>query len=69
MMFRLWVVAFLVSSILAFYGATSYSQPSIEFKELTYDWGRLIEGDRTTHTFHFQNTGNEDLKIEKVKSS
>jgi hypothetical protein len=49
-------------------GAPAHTQPRIEFRELEYDWGEMMEGDTITHDFVFRNTGKDVLVIEKVKS-
>ena len=42
---------------------------SIKFDEETYDWGKLMDGDKVTHVFKFKNTGNEPLIISNAKGS
>ncbi len=39
------------------------------FKETTYHYGTIDEGEKVEHTFYFVNTGNKDLNIIDVKSS
>ncbi len=45
------------------------SYPVITFKELSYDFGNINEGDKVEHTFEFTNTGNAPLIIDKIKAS
>lgn len=42
---------------------------TIEFKETTYDFGTIDEGDKVSHTFNFTNTGNEPLIFSNAKGS
>ena len=42
---------------------------SIKFDEMSYDWGKLNEGDKMTHIFKFKNVGNEDLIISDARGS
>lgn len=42
---------------------------SIQFDEDTYDWGKIMDGDKVTHVFKFKNTGNEPLIISDAKGS
>lgn len=43
--------------------------PNIEFDELKYDAGSIIEGEKVVHAFVFKNTGKDDLILESVKAS
>ncbi len=63
------IAAIALSFSLFLCGTAVYSQPKIEFDELTHDWGEASEGDTITHAFRFKNTGDATLKIERVKSS
>jgi hypothetical protein len=47
----------------------SFSQPRIEFDEEAHDWGRLLEGEKTTHSFHFRNAGTKPLRIFDVTTT
>jgi hypothetical protein len=42
---------------------------SIEFKELEFDYGTIMEGEKVTHDYVFTNTGNEPLIISNAKGS
>jgi len=42
---------------------------SIEFDDLTHDYGEIMEGDKVTHMYKFTNTGNEPLVISNAKGS
>ena len=68
MLFRLPVTALVIGGALLMWGSAVYSQARIEFEELEYDWGEVMEGDTVTHEYYFYNKGNEVLTIEKVHS-
>ncbi len=42
---------------------------SIEFDDVTYDFGTIMDGDKVRHTFKFKNTGSEPLIISNCKGS
>ncbi len=42
---------------------------SIKFEQDTYDWGKVMDGDKVTHVFKFKNTGKEPLIISNAKGS
>ena len=42
---------------------------TLKFDEETYDWGKVMDGDKVTHVFKFKNTGNEPLIISNAKGS
>lgn len=42
---------------------------SLKFDEETYDWGKVMDGDKVTHVYKFKNTGNEPLIISNAKGS
>jgi hypothetical protein len=42
---------------------------SIKFEQDTYDWGKVMDGEKVTHVFKFKNTGNEPLIISNAKGS
>lgn len=43
--------------------------PEISFEQTVYDFGKIAQGDKVTHTFRFTNTGNSDLVIMSVEGS
>ena len=43
------------------------AQPSIQVKELMYDFGEIMEGTEVEHEFIVRNTGTADLNIERVQ--
>jgi len=42
---------------------------TVEFKDKTYDFGTVMEGEYVEHDFVFKNTGNEPLILKNVKPS
>ncbi|MBK9735095.1 MAG: DUF1573 domain-containing protein [Saprospiraceae bacterium] len=42
---------------------------TIKFEEETYDWGKVMDGEKMTHVFKFKNTGKEPLIISNAKGS
>jgi hypothetical protein len=42
---------------------------SIKFDEETYNWGKVMDGEKVTHVFKFKNTGKEPLIISNAKGS
>jgi len=49
--------------------AISYAQPEITFDSLKYDFGVISQDKKANHFFEFQNTGDQELVIQKVSSS
>ncbi len=43
--------------------------PEIKFEEDVYDFGKIIQGEKVTHSFRFKNKGNADLIISGVSAS
>lgn len=43
--------------------------PSIHFPEPSYDFGSISQGDKVSHTFVVQNTGDEPLKLIRAQGS
>jgi hypothetical protein len=54
---------------LLIFPAISYSAPTIQFDEYKYDFGLIEPGGTVEHTFEFENTGSDDLIIEKLVPS
>lgn len=42
---------------------------TLAFEEETYDWGKVMDGDKVTHVYKFKNTGKEPLIISNAKGS
>ena len=64
-MYRILFAVVLLLGIPAF----SYSQPAIQFNEVSHDFGRVVQKDSIEYVFEFSNTGNQPLIIEKLTSS
>ena len=43
--------------------------PHIKFKEKTYDFGKVLQGEVVKHSFSFTNTGDMTLLVTNVRSS
>lgn len=56
---------FLVYSVFSLGQNSAY----ITFDSLTINYGKILQGDNGTVDFKFTNTGDRDLKINKVRSS
>lgn len=50
-------------------GDIKTSIPVIEFDKDLHDFGKLIQGEKATYNFKFENTGKADLVISQVSSS
>ncbi|MFZ1750416.1 MAG: DUF1573 domain-containing protein [Saprospiraceae bacterium] len=42
---------------------------TIKFDEETYNWGKVMDGEKVTHVYKFKNTGTEPLIISNAKGS
>jgi hypothetical protein len=49
--------------------AVAYAAPSIRFETIFHDFGNVNEGDTPGFSFEFENSGTDDLIIEKVHAS
>ncbi len=58
---------FLVFSLVA--AAAGAAAPKIKFKETTWDFGKIKQGEVASHEFVFTNEGDDTLTIEKVSTS
>ena len=47
----------------------AFSQPTLDFKETTFDFGEIAEGEIASHEFVFTNNGNQPLVLSSVKAS
>lgn len=59
------VLFFVLSGSLSFAG----DGPKIQFKEMKWDFGNKKQGEVLTHTFSFENVGDETLMIHRVRTS
>ena len=48
---------------------TVLAAPRLKAEAPAFNFGRITEGSKSEHTFHFQNTGDASLIISKVRSS
>lgn len=58
-------------SIMALSTSFTFAQkgPVFQFKEETYDFGKVKEGASVEHTYEFKNVGDQPLQIVKVDAS
>ena len=49
--------------------APATSAPHIVFAEPVYEFGKVEQGEQVTHMFRFTNQGEQELRIESVKTS
>jgi hypothetical protein len=45
-----------------------WASPQIHFDHITFDFGRVIQGQKVSHVFEFKNIGDETLNIKNVKA-
>jgi hypothetical protein len=45
------------------------NMPEIQFENLTYNFGKVIQGELLSYTFHFKNVGKASLLISSVEAS
>ena len=45
------------------------NMPEFQFENITYDFGKVIQGERLSYTFHFKNVGKSSLVISDVSAS
>jgi hypothetical protein len=45
------------------------NMPEIQFDNLTYNFGRVIQGEILSYTFHFKNVGKSNLIVSGVEAS
>ena len=50
-------------------GEVDMEMPSFEFENETFDFGRISQGEKRSHSFRFRNDGESDLVITKVEGS
>jgi hypothetical protein len=43
--------------------------PEITFKDSIFDFGTILEGEKVSYTFEFENTGDADLVLVRVETS
>jgi len=45
------------------------NMPEIQFENLTYNFGKVIQGEMLSYTFHFKNVGKSSLLISGIEAS
>lgn len=50
-------------------GKRSDEAPDIKFDEEEFDFGKIIQGEKVSHSFFFRNTGNKNLIISSASGS
>lgn len=45
-----------------------WAAPQIRFDHTTFDFGKIIQGQKVSHVFEFHNIGDETLSIKSVKA-
>lgn len=50
-------------------GKSSDAKPVIQFEKTEFDFGKILQGEVVSYTFHFTNTGNTPLIITSVEKS
>ena len=59
-------LTFLFISVLT---VISYASPMAEFREISYDFGKVGQDDRVEHFFSIRNSGDQPLLIERLAAS
>ena len=49
--------------------SSNKKEPIIEFKVTEHDFGKIIQGEQMSYTYHFKNTGNAPLIITAVEKT
>ena len=44
-------------------GSTNTNLPEVKFNEEVFDFGKITQGERVSHSFYFKNIGSKNLKI------
>ena len=72
---RLWIGRWTLtmgSLFLVWFGLPSWAgagEPDIQFEVKAYDFGRLMEGEKTEYSYRFRNAGGEPLIIGDIRTS
>jgi hypothetical protein len=54
---------------LFFVAAPAIAAPDMQFAERTFDFGEVYQGEKVPHVYSFENRGDSDLIIDRVRSS
>ncbi len=55
--------------LLFFVAKSAFAVPALVVERLNYDFGEIVQGEDTTHTFRFHNAGDQVLDIGGLRSS
>lgn len=58
-----------VSNTASAEGKTNSETPEIKFEEEIYDFGKMTQGEKVSHSFYFKNTGGKNLIISGANGS
>lgn len=58
-----------VSNTASAEGKTNSETPEIKFEEEVYDFGKMTQGEKVSHSFYFKNTGEKNLIISGANGS
>jgi len=47
---------------------SAWAAPKIRFREESFDFGKIVQGESLTHVFEFENMGDETLTIKNVRA-
>jgi hypothetical protein len=71
-MMRKHVIAVSVAAAVAFAGllfAQEAKGPRIEFKEMRFDLGKVVQGTQASHMFEVMSAGSDTLVIDRVQTA
>ncbi len=71
-MMRKHVIAVSVMAAVAFAGllfAQEATGPRIEFNEMRFDLGKVVQGTQATHVFEVRSAGSDTLVIDRVQTA
>ncbi len=59
----------LVLLLLLLFSSSAFAVPALLVERLNHDFGEIVQGAETTHTYRFQNAGDQVLEISRLRSS
>lgn len=54
---------------LLFFSSSAFAAPALVVERLNHDFGEIVQGAETSHTFRFHNAGDQVLEIGRLRSS
>lgn len=66
MRINFYFVAFILVFLLC---SRAFAAPNLQVDESKFDFGEIFQGEKVLHVFEFSNDGDENLEIERVRSS